>query len=104
MVELLPARFEGPPFFGCNLFFGPFFFIFLFLLHLVEGCAKKPIFIGVFAHPSKASSAIMQQQGCKAKTPKKKGAHFFSETPFLTNFFSKTLILHHPLIIVHQKI
>ena len=25
MVELLPARVEGPPFFGCNLFFGPFF-------------------------------------------------------------------------------
>ena len=45
----------------------------------------------------------MQQQGSKAKTPPKKGAHFFSETPFLTNFFSKTLILHHPLKTVHQK-
>ena len=46
----------------------------------------------------------MQQQGSKAKTPQKKGAHFFSDTSFLTNFFSKTLILHHPLKTVHQKI
>ena len=46
----------------------------------------------------------MQQQGSKAKTPQKKRCTFFcSETPFLTNFFSKTLILHHPLKIVHQK-
>ena len=84
-------------------FFGLFLF-FLFLLHLVEGCAKKTYFYRFFAHLAKASSAIMQQQGSKAKTPKKIGAHFFSETPFLTKFFSKTLILHHPLITVHQKI
>ena len=50
---------------------------------------KNPIFIGFFAHPSKASSAIMQQQGSKAKTPQKKGAHFFSQTPFLTKIFFK---------------
>ena len=104
MVELLPARFQGPPFFGCYLFIGFFFLLFLFLLHLARGCSKKPNFVGFLAHPSKASSAIMQQQGSKAKTPQKKGAHFFSETPFLTKFFSKTLILHHPLKTVHQKI
>ena len=65
MVELLPARFEGPPFFVCNLFFWPFFFVssfFLFLLHLVEGCAKTPYFYRFFAHPAKASSDIIQQQ------------------------------------------
>ena len=46
----------------------------------------------------------MQQQGSKAKTPQKKGAHFFFRKPlFLTNFFSKTLLLHHPLKIVHKK-
>ena len=32
----------------------------------------------------------MQQQGSKAETPPKKGAHFFSETPFLTIFFKNT--------------
>ena len=65
---------------------------------------KKTYFYSFFAHPSKASSAIMQQQGSKAKTPQKKGAHFFFGNPFFDQFFSKTLILHHPLKIVHQKI
>ena len=58
--------FQGPPKFGCKFFLGLFlffFFFFLFLLHLARGCVKKnPIFIGFFAHPSKASSDIMQQQ------------------------------------------
>ena len=46
----------------------------------------------------------MQQQGSKAKTPQKKGAHFFFGNPFFwPNLFSKTLILHHPLKTVHQK-
>ena len=97
--------FSRPPKNWVLLFFGPFFFFFfLFLLHLARGCSKKTYFYRFFAHPSKASSDIMQQQGSKAKTPQKKGAHFFSETPFLTKFFSKTLILHHPLKTVHQKI
>ena len=104
MVELLPARFQGPPFFGCYFFFGPFFFFFfLFLLHLARGCAKKTIFIGFFAHPSKASSDIIQQQGSKAKTPPKKVHNFFFGNPFFDQFFSKTLILHHPLKTVHKK-
>ena len=77
------------------------FFFFLFLLHLARGCSKTPYFIGFFAHPSKASSDIMQQQGSKAKTPPKKGALF---SLFWPTFFSKTLILHHPLKTVHQKI
>ena len=46
----------------------------------------------------------MQQQGSKAKTPKKKGAQFFFGNPFFDQFFSKTLILHHPLKTVHKKI
>ena len=46
----------------------------------------------------------MQQQGSEAKTPQKKGAHFFRKSLFWPNFFSKTLILHHPLKTVHQKI
>ena len=47
----------------------------------------------------------MQQQGSKAKTPQKKGAHFCFGNPFFDQiFFSKTLILHHPLKTVHQKI
>ena len=44
----------------------------------------------------------MQQQGSKAKTPQKKGAHVFFGNPFFDNF-SKTLILHHPLKTVHKK-
>ena len=83
MVELLPARFQGPPFFGCYFFWAFFFFLFLFLLHLARGCAK-------FAHPSKASSDIMQQQGSKAKTPQKKGVHFFFGNPFFDHFFKNT--------------
>ena len=53
------------------------------LKHLVPSCSNKEV---------------------KPKLPKKKVHNFFSETPFLTKFFSKTLILHHPLITVHQKI
>ena len=105
MVELLPARFQGPPFFGCY-----FFLTFFFLLFSVSSasskrvCQNNPIFIGFFAHPSKASSLIMQQQGSKAKTPQKKVHNFFFGNPFFDQFFSKTLILHHPLKTVHQKI
>ena len=78
-----------PPIFWVLLFFCFFFFL-LFSVSSASSkrvLKKKPIFIGFFAHPSKASGAIMQQQGSKAKTPPKKGAHFFSDTPFLTNFF-----------------
>ena len=65
---------------------------------------KQTIFIGFFAHPSKASSDIMQQQGSKAKTPQRKGAQFFFfGNPFFDQFFSKALILHHPLKTVHKK-
>ena len=38
----------------------------------------------------------MQQQGSKAKTPPKKGAHFFSETSFLTKFFKNTNVAPPP--------
>ena len=53
--------FSRPPIFWVLLFLA-FSFFFLFLLHLATGCAKKTFFIGFFAHPSKASSDIMQQQ------------------------------------------
>ena len=69
MVELLPARFQGPPKNGCYFVFGPFFFVLLFSVSSASSkrvLKKKPIFIGFFAHPSKASSDIMQQQGSKA--------------------------------------
>ena len=85
MVELLPARFEGPPFFGCYLFLGLFFVFLLFSVSSASSnrvCQKKTIFIGFFAHPSKASSDIMQQQRTKPKLPKKKVHNFFSETLF----------------------
>ena len=99
MVELLPARFQGPPKMGCN-FFGAFFsFFVLFLLHLARGCVKKTLFLLVFPHPSKASSDIMQQQSTKPKIAQTKGAHFFSETPFLT-IDSKNAP---PLKTVHKK-
>ena len=59
-VEVLPARFEGPPFLGCNLFLAFFFIFVLFSVSSASSkrvCQKNPIFIGVFlAHPSKASS------------------------------------------------
>ena len=44
----------------------------------------RPVISGV----DKASSDIMQQQGSKAKTPQKKGAHFF-RNPFFDQFFFK---------------
>ena len=66
MVELLPARFEGPPFFGCNLFFLAFlFFFFFFSVSSASSrrVCKKPYFYrDFFAHPAKASSDIIQQQ------------------------------------------
>ena len=110
MVELLPARFQGPPFFGCYLFFWPLFpffsSFFCFFCIQQQAVAKKPYFYRVFcAHPSKASSDIMQQQWTKPKLPKKKVHLFFGGNPFFDHFFfSKTLILHHPLKTVHEKI
>ena len=90
MVELLLARFQGPPKNGCYSFWAFFFFLFfLFLLHVARGCSKKTYF-RYFAHPSKASSNIMQQQWSKPKPPPKKVRIVFSETPFLTNFSKNT--------------
>ena len=105
MVELLPARFQGHPKIGCYFFLGLFFFFFfLFLLHLARGCAKKPYFYRFFAHPSKASSAIMQQQGSKDKTPQEKGAPFFFRKPlFGPNFLFKNTNFAPPLKTVHKK-
>ena len=103
MVELLPARFQGPPFFGCY-FFVFFFLLFLFLLHLARGCSKKTIFIGFLHTLLKHLVPSCSNKEVKAKTPQKKGAHSFFGNPFFDQFFSKTLILHHPLKTVHQKI
>ena len=107
MVELLPARFQGPPKMGV-IFFGPFFF-FLLLFSVSSAsskrvCKKKPIFVGFFAHPSKHLVTSCSNNQVKPKLPPKKVHNFFSETPFVDQFFSKTLILHHPLKTVHQKI
>ena len=47
----------------------------------------------------------MQQQWSEAKTHQKKGVIFFSKKPFFHQIlFRETLIWHHPLITVHQKI
>ena len=64
-VELLPARFQGPPKMGVTSF------CLVFSSFSVSSASskrvlKKTIFIGFFAHPSKASSDIMQQQSSKA--------------------------------------
>ena len=83
---------KAPHFLGVTFFFGLFFFFFfLFLLHLVEGCAKNPIFIGFFfAHPAKASSDIIQQQWKTLTAPKNRCTNFIFGNPFLTIFFRNT--------------
>ena len=64
---------------------------------------------GVFEHPSKASSNIMQLQSPKPSYPpppkkKESAPPIFRKLLFLTkNNFSKTHIFHHPLKIVHSK-
>ena len=40
-MELLPARFQGPPFFGCYFFF--VFFFFVFLLFSVSSASSKRV-------------------------------------------------------------
>ena len=107
MVELLPARFQGPPFFGCYFFFGflffLFFFFFLFPQHLARGCSKKPYFYRVFLHTLlKHLVPACSNKEVKPKPPKKK-VHIFFRKSFFDQFFSKTPILHHPLKTVHQK-
>ena len=65
---VLPV-FKAPPKLGVTFFLGLFFFFFFFSVSSASskrGAQKKPIFIGFFAHPSKASSDIMQQQSSKA--------------------------------------
>ena len=106
MVELLPARFQGHPRIGCYFFFGPFFFFFfLFLLHLARGCAKKTYFYRFFLHTLlKHLAPSCSNKEVKPKLPQKKVHHFFRKPLFWPNFFSKTLILHHPLKTVHKKI
>ena len=97
MVELLPARFQGPPKNGCNFFL--FFFassFFLFLLHLARGCAKKPIFIGFLHTLLKHLVTSCRNNEVKPKLPPKKAHHFFRKPLFWPILFSKTLILHHP--------
>ena len=97
--------FKAPHFLGVTFFWGFFFFVFFcFSLHLARGCSNKPIFIGFLHTLLKHLVPSCSNKEVKPKLPKKKVHIGFSETPFLTNFFSKTLILHHPLKTVHQKI
>ena len=108
MVELLPARFEGPPKFGCKFFLGLFFFffsLFPFLLHLARGCVKKPYFYRFFLHTLlKHLVTSCSNNELNLNCPKKRCTFFFGGNPFFDHFFSKTLILHHPLKTVHEKI
>ena len=109
MVELLPALFQGPPFFGCYLFFWPLSF-FLFCLSVSSASSnrlwpKNPIFIGFFVHTLLKRLVIScSNNELNLNCPKKRCTFFLGETRFLTIFFSKTLILHHPLKTVHEKI
>ena len=89
-------------------FFGPFFFFlfFLFLLHLARGCSKKNYFYRVFLNTLlKHLVTSCSNNQLKPKPPPKKCTFFFFfGNPFFDqNYFSKTLILHHPLKIVHWK-
>ena len=45
MVELLPARFQGPPFFGVLLFFLAFFFLFSVSSASSKRVCKKKLFL-----------------------------------------------------------
>ena len=95
-VELLPARFQGPPKMGVTFFEAFFSSCFSVSSASSTGCSKKPILKGFFEHPSKASSNIMQQQSSKTWTPQK-SAQFFLETPFFDQKqLGKTLTLHPP--------
>ena len=108
MVELLPALFQGPPFFGCYLFFWPLSF-FLFCLSVSSASSNRlwpkiPIFIGFFVHTLLKRLVIScSNNELNLNCPKKRCTFFWGETRFLTIFFSKTLILHHPLKTVHEK-
>ena len=66
-MELLPASFQGPPQMGVT-FLGPFFSsCFSVSSASSKRVLKKTYFYRVcFAHPSNASSNIMQQQSNKA--------------------------------------
>ena len=100
--------FKAPHFLGVT-FFGAFFFL-LFSVSSASSkrvCSKKTYFYRVFLHTLlKHLVTSCSNNELKPKLPQKK-VHiffFFSETLFWPNFFSKTLILHHPLKTVHKKI
>ena len=107
-VELLPARFQGTPFFGCFFFFVFFFFFFFFSVSSASSkrVCKKNLFLLVFFDTLlKHLVTSCSNKEVKPKPPQRKGAHFFFGNPFFDQiFFSKTLMLHHPLKTVHQKI
>ena len=90
MVELLPARFQGPPFFGCYFFLGLFFLLFSVSSASSKRVCKKNYFYRVFLHTLlKHLVTSCSNKEVKPKLPQKKVHNFFSETPFLTNFFFK---------------
>ena len=98
--------FSRPPQKWVLLVFGPFlFFFFLFLLHLGRGCSKKPNFYRFLHTLVKHLVTSCSNNQVKPKLPPKKVHIFFSENLFFDQKQrSKTLILHHPLKIVHQKL
>ena len=87
MVELLPARFQGPPKNGCNFWFFFFFFFFLFLLHLARGRAKKNYFYGFLHTLLKHLVTSCSNNQVKPKLPKKKVHNVFFGNPFFDQFF-----------------
>ena len=105
MVELLPARFQGPPKNGCYFFLGLFFlFFFLFLLHLARGCSKTTYFYRFLHTLLKHLVTSCSNNQVKPKLPPKKVHNFFFGNLFFDQKqLSKTLILHRPLKTVHSK-
>ena len=106
MVNYFLPVFKAPPKLGVN-FFGAFFFLLLFSVSSASSkrVCKKIRFLLVFLHTLlKHLVTSCSNNQLKPKLPQKKVHNFFFfGNPFFDQFFSKTLILHHPLKTVHKK-
>ena len=106
MLELLPARFQGPPKMDVI-----FFLAFVFFSSFFSGSSasskrllKKTLFLWFFLHTLlKHLVASCSNKEVKPKLPKKRCTFFSGNLCFDQKQLSKALILHHPLKTVHQK-
>ena len=102
-AELLSARFQGPPQNGC-CFLGFFsLLVSLVLLHLASGCSKNPIFIGFLNTLLKQKHLVRSCSNSQLNPQPPVHNLFFSGFFFDQKQLFETLILHHPLKIVHRK-